>query len=220
MEQQDALLSGAAARRHMYNAIAAHYPGMGRPEERPDEDPWARITRLRRARTRSAHASCWAFGDESEALWRLYCNDDDCQGRGVALRTTLAALKESVGVHDLDARPITYIKYQEAPPFTDDMAPLFHKRLGFHADQELRLLKFDEEHFNALIPKDALVPELDEYIYLPWVFGNVIDEIIISPYADEEYEQRVRDDIKTADRSLADRVVLSELHERRYAPLF
>jgi hypothetical protein len=56
------------------------------------------------------------------------------------------------------------------------MAPLFHKRHGFAADQELRLLKFNEEHFKAWIPKDASVPGLDEHIYLDWVLRDVIDE--------------------------------------------
>ena len=123
-------------------------------------------------------------------------------------------------VHNLDIRPITYIKYQEALSFTDDMAPLFHKRFAFRAEQELRLLKFNEEHFKALIPKGASVAELDEHVYLDWVLRDVIDEIIISPYADDEYEQQVRDAIKTADPGLAGCVVLSELHERRFEPLF
>jgi hypothetical protein len=219
MDDQDILLAGAESRRHMLNIVAAHHGDMA-PIPPPDENPWARITRWRRARTRSAHASCWALGDETEALWRLYCTDDGCQGLGLALRTTLARLKRSVEVHNLDVRPITYIKYQEAPAFTNDMAPLFHKRHGFAADHELRLLKFNEEHFKALIPKDASVRELDEHIYLDWVLRDVIDEIIISPYADDEYEQRVRDDIKTADPSLGCRVALSELHERRYPGLF
>jgi hypothetical protein len=45
-----------------------------------EEDPWIRITRLRRARTRSAHASCWSMGAESEPLWRAYCADGGCRG--------------------------------------------------------------------------------------------------------------------------------------------
>jgi len=219
MEQQDAVLMNVASRQHMYDAIASHFPGMSIPT-RANEDPWALITRLRRARIRSAHASCWSRGYESELLWRLYCADDGCQGLGVALRTTLACLKQSVGVHNLDVRAITYLKYQEAASFKDDMAPLFHKRHGFTDERELRLLKFTEEHFKKLIPKDASIPDLKKHIHLKWALRDVIDEIVISPYADDEYEQRVREAIKTADPSLAGRVVLSELHERRYAALF
>ena len=57
---------------------------------------WGEMTRLRRAKARSTHA--WAAGDESEALWRLYC----CHGLGVALRTTLAQLEKSVARQERD----------------------------------------------------------------------------------------------------------------------
>jgi hypothetical protein len=97
---EDQLLIGAASRRTMMNRVAAHHPGMARLMP-PDEDPWIRITRLRRVRTRSSHASCWSAGHESEALWRLYWADNGCQGVGVALRTTLARLEASVAAHDL-----------------------------------------------------------------------------------------------------------------------
>jgi hypothetical protein len=139
---------------------------LGLKEAIPDEDPWVRMTRWRRARTRSAHASCWSHGDESELLWRLYCADDGCQGVGVALRTTVARLKASVETHDLYDSPITYLPYHEAPPFTDEMDALMHKRHGFSAEREFRLLKFDEAHYRALVPKDASVPELPKHIYV------------------------------------------------------
>jgi hypothetical protein len=100
------------------------------------------------------------------------------------------------------------------------MDSLLHKRLGFAAEQELRLLKFDQAHYNTLIPKDASVTELDEYIYVDWVLSDVIDEIVLSPYADEKYEASVRDAINGVEPSLAGRVVLSELHERRDNPRF
>jgi hypothetical protein len=90
-----------------------------------------------------------------------------------------------------------------------------HKRHGFAAERELRLLKFDHTQFNALIPKDASVPELSEHIYVDWVLRDVIDEIVISPYADPNYENLVRIAINATDPDLADRVILSELNERR-----
>jgi hypothetical protein len=217
IEQQIPLLIGAASRMAMLNSVAAHFPGMARSMP-PDEDPWMRITRLRRARTRSAHASCWSAGEESEALWRLYCAEGACQGVGVALRTTLARLEASVTAHDLYVSPIRYLQYHKADPFTDEMDSLLHKRHGFAAEHELRLLKFDEAHFGALVPKDASVSELPEYIYVDWVLSDVVEEIIISPYADVNYEDSVHHAINAANPTLA--VVLSELHDRRYPPQF
>ena len=135
---------------------------------------------------------------------------------GVALRSTLTLLEASVAAHDLYVSPITYLKYHEAPAFTDEMDFLLHKRHGFAAECELRLLKFNEAHRNALIPKDASVPELPDHIHLDWILSDAVKEIIISPYADETYEDLARDTIN--DPNLAGRVVLSELHERRYPP--
>jgi hypothetical protein len=56
IEAQTIVLIGAASRQAMMNSVAAHYPSMERSRP-PDEDPWTRITRLRRALTRGAHAS-------------------------------------------------------------------------------------------------------------------------------------------------------------------
>jgi len=181
----------------------------------PDEEPWTRITRLRRALTRSAHASCWSAGDESELLWRLYCTNEGCQGVGVALRTTLARLEASVAAHDLYVSPITYVVYHQAPPFTDEMDSLLHKRHGFAAEHELRLLKFDDAQYGALVPKDASVPELPERIFVDWGPHDVIEEIVISPYAGEKYEESVRAAINETDPNLDDRVMLSVMNERR-----
>jgi hypothetical protein len=181
----------------------------------PDEEPWTRITRLRRALTRSAHASCWSAGDESELLWRLYCTNEGCQGVGVALRTTLARLEASVAAHDLYVSPITYVVYHQAPPFTDEMDSLLHKRHGFAAEHELRLLKFDDAQYGALVPKDASVPELPEHIFVDWGPHDVIEEIVISPYAGEKYEESVRAAINETDPNLDDRVMLSVMNERR-----
>jgi hypothetical protein len=210
-EQQVPLFIAAASRRAMF---AANQGMAGRPMQ-PDEDPWIKAPRLRRARTRSAHASCWSIGEDSEALWRLYCHDDGRQGVGVAFRTTLARLEASVAVYDLRVDPITYIRYHEAPAFTDEMAHLLHKRHGFAAENELRLLKFNQDHFNATIPKDASVPDLSEHIFLEWDPSNVIEEIVISPYAGENYEDLVRTAITASDPNLAACVVLSALNERQ-----
>jgi hypothetical protein len=111
--------------------IQARTKGNQAQSDRADEDPWIRITRLRRARTRSAHASCWSAGDESELLWRLY--DDGSQGVGVALRTTLTRLEASVAAPDVYVSPITYLRYHEIPKFADEMHALMHKRHGFDA---------------------------------------------------------------------------------------
>jgi hypothetical protein len=217
IDDQVPLFAGANALQMMMNSVAAHYPGMALVTP-PDEDPMSRITRLRRARTRSAHASCWSMEGESDLLWRLYCADGGREG--IALRTTLSRLEESVAAHNLYVSPITYVPYQGAPAFTDEMDSLFHKRHGFTAECELRLLKFDEAHYSALVPRDSSVSDLPKHIFVDWIAGEVIDEIIVSPYASESYEELVRHAIIAAEPRFEHRVLLSELHERRHAPGF
>lgn len=76
-------------------------------------------------------------------LWRLYCMDDRRPGLGVALRTTLAQLEMSVAPQDLYVSPITYRHYHEGSAFNDERDSFMHKRKGFFAEHELRLLYAD-----------------------------------------------------------------------------
>ena len=219
IDNQVPLFSGTAFMRNTRMTRRLQYPEMTMPEEF-DEDDWTRMTRLRRAKTRSAHASCWSMGHESEPIWRLYCTEDGTPGVGVALRTTLARLEASVAIHDLYVSPIIYRLYHEGPQFTDELDAFFHKRQGFAAERELRLLRFDQAQFHALIPRGARQPELGDHLEVDWVPSDVVEEIVISPYADVDYENEARQSVNAADSNLADRIRLSVLHERRHRPQF
>ena len=94
IDDQAAIFGGAHFIRMSMEAALAHYPETERPR-RPFHDPWQRVTTLRRAATRSAHASCWTAGPESEAMWRLYC-EDGRRGQSVAVRSTLGRVEVSV----------------------------------------------------------------------------------------------------------------------------
>jgi hypothetical protein len=190
-------------------------------------DPWTEMTLRRRAKTRSVHASCWTAGHESEAMWRLYCRDGEPKGQGIALQSTLGEIEASVARHDLFVSPIRYRYYHDGDAFDDELDPFMHKRLGFAHEGEVRLLKCDESHYlelaAALTSGDlgrATSPELPEHIFLDWSPAAVIERITISPYADESYETRARNAIASIDPSLVDRLELSVLSERRYAPQF
>jgi hypothetical protein len=198
IDGQVVAFSGANAMRMMFTQVAAHYPGMSLPPH-PDEDDWTRMTRLRRAMTRSVHASCWSAGHESEALWRLYCHDNGTLGLGVALRTTLQRLESSVAPHDLYVSPVTYRLYHEGDVFTDNMDAFMHKRRGFAAEREVRLLLANNQQYSALIQRPPAAPELPPHLHLDWPVGAAIEEIVLSPYADEPYEVRARAAIAAAD---------------------
>jgi hypothetical protein len=219
IDNQALILSGGNFMRMMMSQVAAHYPEMQQPP-REQEDGWTRLTRLRRAMTRSAHASCWSAGDESEALWRLYCDDNGKRGLGVALRTTFGRLEASVETHDLYVSPVTYRLYHEGDAFTNDLDAFMHKRRGFAAEREVRLLKFDQARCSALMQKPPTAPELPVHVLYDWPINSTVDQIVLSPYADEVYETQARAAIAAVDPTLASRVILSELNPRRYVPGF
>jgi hypothetical protein len=196
---------------------------------RPINDPWTRMTIRRRAATRSAHASCWNWGPESEAMWRLYCKDDGEPGQGVALRSMFGKLEASIAHHDLIIGPVAYRLYHEGPAF-NDLDPFMHKRMGFECEREVRVLSFNQKHYGALAlaltgsygfaPAADPAAELPEQIYLDWHPLDVADAIVISPYATENYEQRVRDAVSSINPAAVKLVELSALSERRYAANF
>jgi hypothetical protein len=214
----------------MGDSIAAQYPRATGTLPRPINDPWTRMTIRRRVATRSAHASCWTAGPESEAMWHLYCQDGGERGQGVALRSTFGKLEASIAHHDFIFGRVVYRTYHEGPAFNDDLDPFMHKRLGFECEREVRVLSFNYQHYSTLalaltgLYGVAPVPdppaELPEYIYLDWHPLDVADAIVISPYATEDYERLARDTISAIEPSAAGLVELSVLSERRYAPNF
>jgi hypothetical protein len=123
-------------------------------------------------------------------------------------------LRTSVSVHGFLVRPINYRLYHLGSGFSDDMEALLTKRLNFKSECELRLLKFDESHYRALVRKDPSVSELPGHIYVDWVLSDVIEKILVSPYADENCEQLVRLAVSAADPTVV--VELSELHKRGF----
>ncbi len=178
----------------------------------------------RRAMTRSAHASCWSAGHESEAMWRLYCCDSRVKGQGVAIESTLAAIEASVDAQGLFLSPIAYRYYHTGPAFTDEIDSFMHKRMGFSHEGEVRLLSFNKDQYlsiaNAIRTQAPEPTDLPEHVHVAWPVHAVVDRLVISPYADEAYEKRVRDQVAAIDTSLASKLELSVLSERRYAPHF
>lgn len=184
---------------------------------------WADEMRQRRvARLQCAHASCWRHGDESEGMWRLYCKDADVPGQGVAVRTTVGKLREALQSAEVHMHPIVYRKYHEGPPFTHELACFFHKRMGFAHEQEIRVLTYDAERsheFTRYIAgfTNAEPAMLEAHRYVAFDLAAVVDELVISPYASDEYEERVRAAISSLDSDLGELIQLSELSEKRYS---
>src|SRR5262245_30614136 len=140
-KQIDDQLPIFSSRNFMMMTMAGHYRGhhgyyggshgMSIPLWRDRLYPWLAMTLRRRAKTRSGHASCWTAGPESEAMWRLYCEDGGVRGQGVSLQSTLGTVEASVARHDLFVSPIRYRYYHQGDAFNDELDPFMHKRKGF-----------------------------------------------------------------------------------------
>ncbi len=224
IEDQGVILRGGEMMQMQMASVAASYPGhynIPRPQYR---DRWGELTRQRKAMARSVHAICWRAGDESEAMWRLYCKDGT-RGQGLALRTTLRKLEQSVSQHDVIVSPVVYRHYQTGPAFTDDLDAFMHKRKGFEHESEVRLLTYDQPHYLEhaafiLGHSDVEPAALPKYLYLDWTALDAIEAIVISPYATQLYEDEAKRAIEELSGTLATTVELSQLSARRYEPLF
>jgi hypothetical protein len=182
----------------LMQTVAPHYfPDMDVPR-RPARNRSDEITKWREGMARSCHVSCWSAAGESDVMWRLYCADER-KGCGVALQSTFGQIEASATHHDLIVGQIRYRRYDDGGAFDDNLDPFFCKRSNYEIETELRVLKFNEDHYNQIvtaITSDSATPvELDKYIYVDWSPAEVINQIWISPYADEGYAEKVREAI-------------------------
>jgi hypothetical protein len=208
------LFIAAGCHQAMMFQVSHHFEGMAVPQR---EDLWVKKERLQRARIGSAHACCWSYGDESEAFWQLYCREDGApKGLGVALQTTMDKLMKSVARYDLYISPVNYRFYHTGDDFTHELDCFFNKRKGFQFENEVRLLAYDSAHFAKHLPMSAAVPELSKYLCFDWSILSHVEQIVISPYADEVYEEIVNHLLGKIDTNLLTLLKPSVLNPRHY----
>jgi hypothetical protein len=188
--------------------LQRHYPNYdGSRARRQKPGDWqADVGASRKNRTYSTHASCWRWGAESEGMWRLYCGEKE----GVAFQTTFARLEKSVEGADILAGKIRYGNYKTMDPFNEELDHVMYKREGFKFEQEVRLLKADEDYYRKLctgVVREKLPPCLPT----PWSAKGAVDRILVSPYADDWYMDAVRASVRLVDTDLEVRVGWSDL---------
>ena len=133
--------------------------------------------------TRTALISCWTKADhESSLMWDAYAGVE-----GVAVRTTFQDLQQSIRSVEL---PVTFgqVKYvdyhqQEVPRF--GWAPLFHKRIEYGAEDEVRAVLPGPPFKEGSIPEIRLDPDVAKQRgrYAPVNLGILVKEVVVSPHA-------------------------------------
>jgi hypothetical protein len=192
----------------MEQFFGSHEPAAPRaPWDRRNEDSWTRVARLRRGLLRCTHVSCWRWGEESEAMWRLYCPGED----GVAIRTTFAKLRDSVNDPHTCVSEVKYFDYGTGRflRHIHDWDPAFHKRVAFKHEQEVRVLRHDVADWRQASEDEAF--RLPSGYELQWDPAAVIVEIIVNPQSAPAYCDTVRRAVAGVAPALADKVKRSEL---------
>ena len=138
----------------------------------------------------SALVSCWTESrHESSLMWESYAGDE-----GVAVRTTFENLQESI--RSVAELPVTfgqvkYVDYRQREVPRLGWAPLFHKRIEYRGEDELR----------ALLPcpplkkgKIRLDPDVAKQggRYVPVNLEILVKEVRVPPHAAPWFTQAVR----------------------------
>ena len=133
---------------------------------------------------RTALVSCWTESRyESRLMWTTYSSTE-----GVAIRTTFHDLRESMrSIAELPVRfgQIKYVDYRQSEVPRFDWAPLFHKRMEYRSENEVRAVlpgpRWDTDNLSD-IPLD---PDVDEHRgrYVPVDLEVLIKQVVVPPNA-------------------------------------
>ncbi len=155
----------------------------------------------------NTYVNCWRTGDEeSEAMWRLYCPNDN----GVAIQTTYQKLVDSIYDSELYIGLIRYIDYDAGAfdgPYQNILDQAMYKRRSFAHEAEVRLVWAMYRDETSQQPPGLTVD---------WPL-ETIERIFVNPYAPEYFYDVVCAIVRSFEPSLEDLVVWSNM---RSAPLY
>ena len=151
-----------------------------------------------RKMARTALISCWTESThESSLMWESYTNTE-----GVAVRTSFQNLQKSIAsVADL---PVTFgqVKYvdyrrEEVPRFA--WAPLFHKRMEYRGEDEVRAVlpgppfQASDLQLHTEAPDFPLDPDVAQQRgrYVAVDLEILVDEVVLPPHAKPWFAQAV-----------------------------
>ena len=134
---------------------------------------------------RTALVSCWTESDhESSLMWKAYAGAE-----GVAIRTTFQDLQNSIrSAADLPIKfgQVEYVDYRtEVPRFGS--APLFHKRMEYREEGEVRAVLPGPPWDNIGVPETPIPLDSDvaerRGRYVSVNLAVLVKEIVLAPHS-------------------------------------
>lgn len=152
--------------------------------------------------------NCWSgFGPESHALWRIYCGLTE----GVAIRTTLMALKEAV-----PRLNVVRVEYREpgvfrVTPTRDELISV--KRTSFEYEQEIRIVATDDTSDPSFI-------RWEMGLQVPFDLEKAVHSVVVHPAADQSFFDTVMGAVDQWAPRLTRHVAWSHMREKPPLSMF
>lgn len=145
-------------------------------KDKLDSDACRIAENITNNRSHHIFINCWHSNHvESEAMWKMYSVNTK---NAVAIKTNLEKLKIELG-NKASVDRVKYVDYSERFVSPNDI--YWTKRLSFEYEKEVRAIVYDYEKKNC----KGLEVKVD--------LSNLIDEIYISPYAPDWFQDLVDD---------------------------
>ena len=141
--------------------------------------------------------NCWHENAyESAAMWKLYAKDS----AGIAIRTNFNDFTSSlIDDQDIYVGKIKYIDYDsDVVPEGTVIDPFLYKRPSFNHEQEVRAIIRSAAHFllgddpSFKIEESGTFSFVGSGVYSRVDLGRLVQEVIVSPYADEWFHELVQ----------------------------
>jgi hypothetical protein len=136
-----------------------------------------------RIANRFQYVNCWQMNEsESAGMWQLYMNANE----GVAIQTTIEALKQSVqqSKYSIYLGAVSYIDYtNESWGAYQALSPIFHKRKSFAHEREVRAV--------IVNPTDVDARNTDG-VLIPVQLQTLVKNVFISPKAGNWFKETVK----------------------------
>ncbi|MYB89178.1 MAG: DUF2971 domain-containing protein [Proteobacteria bacterium] len=142
---------------------------------------------------------CWTKSEyESNVMWKSYAGTE---GEGIAIKTTCRDLLESVdstAQSKLTLGKVEYVNYDQNRIPINDLAPLFHKRIEFRSEEEVRVAA--ALHFEFEGPQIVISPEIEKNggLYIQVDLNKLVNEVVVSPNSEPWFNELVYRQIEQA----------------------